>query len=105
MTPNHENVLIIARFVGPASTVAVHSYTKVRVEVRTAGQALAELGQRLALLVLTLQQVDLMNRDPPRVCITGPPGTGLNAFQHNKRYSFEKIPKHTEFDPNKLYDK
>ncbi|KAK7092698.1 uncharacterized protein [Littorina saxatilis] len=71
---------IVARFVGPASTVAVHSYTKVRVEVRTAGQALAELGQRLALLVLTLQQVDLMNRDPPRVCITGPPGTGKTVL-------------------------
>ncbi|XP_070210200.1 uncharacterized protein [Littorina saxatilis] len=67
---------IVARFVGPATTVSVPCYNGVRVEVRTAGQAVAELGRRLARLVLTLQQLDLMNRDPPRVCITGPPGTG-----------------------------
>ncbi|XP_070203208.1 uncharacterized protein [Littorina saxatilis] len=70
---------IVARFVGPATTVSVPCYNNVRVEVRTAGQAVAELGRRLALLVLTLQQLDLMNRDPPRVCITGAPGTGKNS--------------------------
>ncbi|XP_070183249.1 uncharacterized protein [Littorina saxatilis] len=67
---------IVARFVGPATTVSVPCYNNVRVEVRTAGQAVAELGRRLALLVLTLQQLGLMNRDPPLVCITGAPGTG-----------------------------
>ncbi|XP_070203700.1 uncharacterized protein [Littorina saxatilis] len=67
---------IVARFVGPATTVSVPCYNNVRVEVRTAGQAVAELGRRLALLVLTLQQLGLLNRDPPRVCITGAPGTG-----------------------------
>ncbi|KAK7105175.1 uncharacterized protein [Littorina saxatilis] len=67
---------IVARFVGPATTVSVPCYNNVRVEVRTAGQAVAELGRRLALLVLTLQQLGLMNRDPPLVYITGAPGTG-----------------------------
>ncbi|XP_070201236.1 uncharacterized protein [Littorina saxatilis] len=67
---------IVARFVGPATTVSVPCYNGVRVEVRTAGQAVAELGRRLALLVLTLQQLGLMNRDPPLVYITGAPGTG-----------------------------
>ncbi|XP_070203156.1 uncharacterized protein [Littorina saxatilis] len=67
---------IVARFVGPATMVSVPCYNGVRVEVRTAGQAVAELGRRLALLVLTLQQLGLLNRDPPRVCITGAPGTG-----------------------------
>ncbi|KAK7098197.1 hypothetical protein V1264_002549 [Littorina saxatilis] len=67
---------IVARFVGPATTVSVPCYNGVRVEVRTTGQAVAELGRRLALLVLTLQQLDLMNRDPPLVHITGAPGTG-----------------------------
>ncbi|KAK7106745.1 uncharacterized protein [Littorina saxatilis] len=67
---------IVARFVGPATTVSVPCYNNVRVEVRTAGQAVAELGRRLALLVLTLQQLGLLNRDPPRVCISGAPGTG-----------------------------
>ncbi|XP_070203697.1 uncharacterized protein [Littorina saxatilis] len=67
---------IVARFVGQATTVSVPCFNNVRVEVRTAGQAVAELGRRLALLVLTLQQLGLMNRDPPQVCITGAPGTG-----------------------------
>ncbi|XP_070200871.1 uncharacterized protein [Littorina saxatilis] len=67
---------MVARFVGPATTVSVPCYNGVRVEVRTAGQAVAELGRRLALLVLTLQQLGLMNRDPPLVYITGAPGTG-----------------------------
>ncbi|XP_070203630.1 uncharacterized protein [Littorina saxatilis] len=67
---------IVARFIGPATTVSVPCYNGVRVEVRTAGQAVVELGRRLALLVLTLQQLDLMSRDPPLVCITGAPGTG-----------------------------
>ncbi|XP_070207916.1 uncharacterized protein [Littorina saxatilis] len=67
---------IVARFVGPATTVSVPCYNGVRVEVRTAGQAVAELGRRLALLVLTLQQLDLLNRDPRLVCLAGPPGTG-----------------------------
>ncbi|KAK7094320.1 uncharacterized protein [Littorina saxatilis] len=67
---------IVARFVGPATTVSVPCYNGVRVEVRTAGQAVAELGRRLALLVLTLHQLDLLNRDPRLVCLTGPPGTG-----------------------------
>ncbi|XP_070207910.1 uncharacterized protein [Littorina saxatilis] len=67
---------IVARFVGPATTVSVPCYNGVRVEVRTAGQAVAELGWRLALLVLTMQQLDLLNRDPRLVCLAGPPGTG-----------------------------
>ncbi|XP_070209383.1 uncharacterized protein [Littorina saxatilis] len=67
---------IVARFVGPASTVNVQCNFSPRVEVRTKGQLVAELGWRLAHLILTLEQLDLMNRDPNLVCITGPPGTG-----------------------------
>ncbi|XP_070184409.1 uncharacterized protein [Littorina saxatilis] len=67
---------IVARFVGPATTVSVPCYNGARVEVRTAGQAVAELGWGLAPLVLTLQQLDLLHRNPPLVYITGPPGTG-----------------------------
>ncbi|XP_070208368.1 uncharacterized protein [Littorina saxatilis] len=63
-------------FVGPASTVDVQCNVSPRVEVRTKGQLVAELGWRLAQLILTLEQLDLMNRDPKLVCITGPPGTG-----------------------------
>ena len=66
----------IYRFVGPATKVRVHCPIPPRVEVRTEGEAVSELGQRLANLVLTQQQLLLMSKKHPRVCITGPPGTG-----------------------------
>lgn len=65
------------RFVGPATSINVHYNFPPRVEVRVAGEAVAELGRRLAYLVLTLQQLDLMQRSPPRVFLAGPPGTGI----------------------------
>ncbi|KAL8624556.1 hypothetical protein ACOMHN_005857 [Nucella lapillus] len=73
---------IVGRFVGPVTTVAVHCNARPRitVEVRTEGEALAELGMRLARLVLTLEQVDLLDRAPPRVFLTGPPGTGKSVM-------------------------
>ena len=64
---------------GPATAVRVHCSTdpRRRVEVRTAGEAVAELGRALACLVLTSHQCDIMHRSPPRVMLTGPPGTGM----------------------------
>ena len=67
------------RFVGPATSINVYCNVPPRVEVRTLGEAVAELGRRLACLVLTLQQLDLMQRSPPLVYLTGPPGTGMKA--------------------------
>jgi hypothetical protein len=64
------------RFVGPATTVAVHCSVPPRVEVRTAGQAVAELGRRLSRLVLTQQQLDILTRDQPLTALLGGPGTG-----------------------------
>ena len=49
-------------------------------EVRTDGEAVSELGRRLARLVLTPRQLDLTRRAPPRVCITGPPGVGKTVM-------------------------
>ena len=37
------------------------------------------LGRALACLVLTSHQCDIMHRSPPRVMLTGPPGTGMKA--------------------------
>ena len=66
------------RLVGPATAVRVQCSVRprVRVAIRTEAEAVAELGWRLALLVLTVQQLDLMTRAPPRVFLAGPPGTG-----------------------------
>ena len=64
---------------GPATAVRVHCSTdpRRRVEVRTAGEAVAVLGRALACLVLTSQQCDIMQRSPRLVMLTGPPGTGI----------------------------
>ena len=76
-THNFKSYLLCHRFVGPATSVKVHCTVPPRVEVRTVGEAVAELAQRLAYLVLTRQQLDLMQRSPPLVFLTGPPGTGI----------------------------
>ncbi|XP_070206773.1 uncharacterized protein [Littorina saxatilis] len=67
---------IVARFVGPATTVDIHCNTAPRVEVRTEGEAVSELGRRLAHLVLTYQQLDILLRGPDVLWLSGPPGTG-----------------------------
>ncbi|XP_025091212.1 uncharacterized protein LOC112562280 isoform X2 [Pomacea canaliculata] len=67
---------LVARFCGPATTVEVHCVLTPRVEVRTEGEAVSETGERIARLTLTPDQVELLCRAPPRVYITGPPGTG-----------------------------
>lgn len=54
----------------------VHCVLTPRVEVRTEGEAVSETGERIARLTLTPDQVELLCRAPPRVYITGPPGTG-----------------------------
>ena len=49
-------------------------------EVRTEGEAVSEFGKRLSRLVLTRRQLELMDRAPPRVCLTGPPGVGKTVM-------------------------
>jgi hypothetical protein len=66
-----------SRFVGPATTVQVHCSAGPRLEVRTEGQAIAELGHRVASLVLTQEQWNLLHTNSPRVCISGFYGTGV----------------------------
>nr|KAG5688819.1 hypothetical protein BaRGS_017051 [Batillaria attramentaria] len=79
-TPWHVDAAVLGKLdswvVGPATTVRVHCVIPPRVEVRTLGEAVSELGRRLALLVLTPGQLDLLTRSPAHVCLTGPPGTG-----------------------------
>ncbi|XP_070206328.1 uncharacterized protein [Littorina saxatilis] len=66
----------VTKLVGPATTITVQSDSRPRNEVRTAGEAAAELARRLVTFVLTLEQVGLMDRNPRLICLTGPPGTG-----------------------------
>ena len=64
------------RLAGPATTVTVHCPVPPRVEVRTLWEAVSEIGERLARLVLTPGQLDILTRAPDMVCLVGPPGTG-----------------------------
>ena len=66
----------LGRFVGLASTVSVPSLSGARLAVRTMGEALAEDSVRLARLVLTPAQLNILLKNGRLVFITGPPGTG-----------------------------
>nr|KAG5688058.1 hypothetical protein BaRGS_017812 [Batillaria attramentaria] len=67
---------MVSRLAGPATTVSVHCVVPPRVEVRTEGEAVSEVGERMARVVLTPRQVGLVSRPQRMVCLTGPPGTG-----------------------------
>ncbi|XP_076447269.1 uncharacterized protein LOC143284478 isoform X2 [Babylonia areolata] len=67
---------IVARFAGPATSVTVQCSVPPRLQIRTQGDAVSFLGETFARLVLTPEQVGLLNRAPRRVYIKGPPGTG-----------------------------
>lgn len=73
---------IIARLVGPASTVRVHCSIRSRVEVRTIGEAVSHVGQMCAKLILTPQQLDILKQwqSLDKVCLYGPPGTGKTVM-------------------------
>nr|KAG5712048.1 hypothetical protein BaRGS_020774 [Batillaria attramentaria] len=71
---------LLARFCGPATSVTVFCPEPPRLELRTEGEAVSEVGRRLAHIVLTLQQVDLLHRAERLVCVTGPPGTGKSLL-------------------------
>lgn len=65
------------RFCGPASTVMVPSVTEPRVSLKTWNQAVAHVGDcYTSLTALFPEQTELLRRSPPRVFLSGPPGTG-----------------------------
>lgn len=45
-------------------------------EVRTEGESISTLGERMASIVLTPSQINLLNRAPQKVMMTGGPGVG-----------------------------
>ncbi|PVD36608.1 hypothetical protein C0Q70_03593 [Pomacea canaliculata] len=51
---------ILARFAGPATTVTVHCTQRPRVEIRTLGEAVSELGERLSRLVVRRSRFSLI---------------------------------------------
>ncbi|KAK7489347.1 hypothetical protein BaRGS_00019455 [Batillaria attramentaria] len=67
---------LITRFAGPATTVEIHCVVPPRLEVRTEGEAVSEVGERIARLVLTQHQLEIFHQKDPLVCMTGAPGTG-----------------------------
>ncbi|XP_025102978.1 uncharacterized protein LOC112569429 [Pomacea canaliculata] len=68
---------IIARFCGPASTVTVPCTSEPRVCIKTISQAVAHVGDcYTAYMTLFPEHIALLTREPPRVFIAGPPGSG-----------------------------
>ncbi|KAL8614991.1 hypothetical protein ACOMHN_051852 [Nucella lapillus] len=72
--------LLVARFVGPATTVRVHCVTEPRVQLRTKSEAISEVGHRLTTLSLYPQQLYLLQSGGLRVFLHGPPGTGKTTL-------------------------
>ncbi|KAL8560829.1 hypothetical protein ACOMHN_032941 [Nucella lapillus] len=69
--------LLVARFCGPASTVQVHCVRPPRLEFRTLGHAVQEVGERMVEFVLFPEQLALLQElDEECVYLSGPPGTG-----------------------------
>ncbi|XP_025082947.1 uncharacterized protein LOC112557357 isoform X2 [Pomacea canaliculata] len=67
---------LVARFCGPPTTVTVPSIFPARLCVKTLHQAVSWTGECHACLTLFPEQAHLLNAAPPRVFLTGPPGTG-----------------------------
>ncbi|XP_025113483.1 uncharacterized protein LOC112575710 [Pomacea canaliculata] len=68
---------LVARFCGPATTVSVPCTCPPRVSVKTLGQAVSHTGEcYTAEITLFPEQVNLLSDAPPRLYLTGPPGTG-----------------------------
>ncbi|XP_025104843.1 uncharacterized protein LOC112570549 [Pomacea canaliculata] len=75
--PLHQVKSIVGRICGLMSIVSVWTQTTPRVEVRTTGQAVSEVGRRVADIVLLPEQAALLaDTSCNRVCLTGPMGSG-----------------------------
>lgn len=70
-------VALLSRFCGPATTVEIFCLHSPRLELRTQGDAIAEVGDRMTKIVLLPEQVNLLNDNTKsQVFLAGPPGTG-----------------------------
>ncbi|XP_025113100.1 uncharacterized protein LOC112575440 [Pomacea canaliculata] len=68
---------LVSRFCGPATSVTVPCTCPPRVTVKTLGQAVWWTGEcYTAVITLFPEQVHLLHTAPPRLYLTGPPGTG-----------------------------
>ncbi|XP_025114207.1 uncharacterized protein LOC112576146 isoform X2 [Pomacea canaliculata] len=68
--------VLTARFCGPATTVTVPCTSSPRVSVKTLGQAVKCTGVCYSEIGLFPEQTNLLSTRPPRLFVTGPPGTG-----------------------------
>lgn len=68
------------RFCGPATTVEIYCVAAPRLSLRILEDTVPRTGDKMARLVLLPQQVHLLNMSPPRVFVTGPPGTGKTVL-------------------------
>lgn len=65
-----------SRFCGPATTMQVACTSSPRMCIKTLSDAVWFTGDCYAQITLFPEQVELLNLAPPRVFLTGPPGTG-----------------------------
>ncbi|XP_025114280.1 uncharacterized protein LOC112576204 [Pomacea canaliculata] len=72
---------LVARFCGPATSVTVPCTSPPRLSLKTLHQAVSLTGECYSTLItLFPEQVDLLNTGPPRLFLSGPPGTGKSVL-------------------------
>nr|KAG5693855.1 hypothetical protein BaRGS_009911 [Batillaria attramentaria] len=71
---------IVARVVGPATSVAVYCAVPPRLRIQTFIDSTACIEGKLARLVLTPDQLTLLSAEHDLVMLTGPTGTGKTAW-------------------------
>ncbi|XP_025114278.1 uncharacterized protein LOC112576203 isoform X2 [Pomacea canaliculata] len=70
-----------ALFCGPATSVTVPCTSPPRLSLKTLHQAVSLTGECYSTLItLFPEQVDLLNTGPPRLFLSGPPGTGKSVL-------------------------
>ncbi|XP_025079972.1 uncharacterized protein LOC112555696 isoform X2 [Pomacea canaliculata] len=73
--------ILVARLCGPATTVTVPCTSPPRLSIKTLGQAVSHTGEcYTAVITLYPEQVHLLHTAPPRLFVTGPPGTGKSVM-------------------------
>jgi len=94
-----DDVVVVVRFCGPASTVKVActSLPRLHLDVRTEGQGVAHTAWRFTQLVLHPRQLAVLNDSTQRlVFLAGPPGCGKSTVLFLKALDWLRRGKHVQ---------